>query len=91
MSLFAQDALQVVFERLVKRAGLDVSFHDLRHTFATIALEEGVSVKTVQETLGHHSAAFTMDVYAGATDRMKREAADKVGGLLASLLEEKAK
>ncbi len=80
-----------VFERLVKRAGLDVSFHDLRHTFATIALEQGVSVKTVQETLGHHSAAFTMDVYAGATDRMKREAADKVGGLLASLLEEKAK
>ena len=67
-----------IFERLTKRAGLAVSFHDLRHTFATIALEEGVSVKTVQETLGHHSAAFTMDVYAGTTERMKREAADKV-------------
>ena len=76
-----------IFERLTKGAGLAVSFHDLRHTFATMALEEGVSVKTVQETLGHHSAAFTMDVYASTTDKMKREAADKVGGLLASLLE----
>ena len=77
-----------IFERLLKRAGLEAAcLHDLRHTFATMALEQGVNVKTVQETLGHHSAAFTMDVYAGTTERMKREAADKVGGLLASLLE----
>lgn len=77
-----------IFERLLKKAGLKaVAFHDLRHTFATIALEEGVSVKAVQETLGHHSAAFTMDVYSTVTDKMKREAADKVGGLLASFLE----
>lgn len=76
-----------VFERLVKKAGLDVTFHGLRHTFATIALEQGVNVKTVQETLGHHSSAFTMDVYSSVTDKMRREAADKVGDLLASLME----
>ena len=76
-----------IFERLLKRAGLEAAcFHDLRHTFATMALEQGVNVKTVQETLGHHSAAFTMDVYSSVTDKMKREAADKVGNLLASLL-----
>ena len=76
-----------VFERVIKKAGLDVTFHGLRHTFATIALEQGVDVKTIQETLGHHSSAFTMDVYSSVTAKMKREAADKVGNLLASLAE----
>ncbi len=78
-----------VFERLVRRAGLDVTFHGLRHTFATLALQEGVDVKTIQETLGHHSAAFTMDVYSNVTAKMRREAADRVSNLLASLIEEK--
>ncbi|MEW6243332.1 MAG: tyrosine-type recombinase/integrase [Bacillota bacterium] len=59
----------------------------MRHTFATIALEQGIDVKTIQEPLGHHSAAFTMDVYSSVTAKMKREAADKVGNLLASMLE----
>jgi integrase len=76
-----------VFERVIKKAGLDVTFHGLRHTFATIALEQGVDVKTIQETLGHHSSAFTMDVYSSVTTKMKREAANKVGSLLASLVE----
>lgn len=80
-------AFTAVFRRLVKRAGLDVTFHGLRHTFATLALQEGVDVKTVQGVLGHHSAAFTMDVYSSVTAKMRKEAADRVGDLLASLLD----
>jgi integrase len=41
------------YKRLTKRLGLDESrFHDLRHTFATIALQSGVDIKTIQESLG---------------------------------------
>ena len=71
------------FERLVESAGLNITFHGLRHTFATIALEEGVNVKTIQETLGHHSSAFTMDIYSNVTAKMKT---DKVSKRLSSLV-----
>ncbi len=70
-------------DRLLASAGLPkMAFHDLRHTFATLALQEGVAVRTIQETLGHHTAAFTMTTYAHVTDRMKQEATDKIGSLL---------
>lgn len=77
------------YERLLKRAGLKkITFHALRHTFATISLEEGVDIKTTQENLGHHSAAFTLDVYSSVTSKMKKDATDKIGNLLASCLSE---
>jgi len=77
------------FERLLKRAGLEgkVTFHGLRHTFATLSLQEGAAARTVQEALGHHKAAFTLDVYSSVTDKMKKEATDRIGDLLASCLE----
>lgn len=71
------------FQRLLKAAGLPrLRFHDLRHTFATVSLQEGVSAKVIQEVLGHHSAAFTMQVYSHVTEKMKREATDKIGAVL---------
>ena len=48
------------------------------HTFATISFQSGDDPKTVQENLGHHSAAFTLDVYGHVTDRMKRESAERM-------------
>lgn len=54
------------FSRIAERAGLGhVRFHDLRHTFATLALRCGALPKTVSDCLGHASVAFTMDTYAG--------------------------
>lgn len=64
----------------------NITFHGLRHTFATMSLQEGVDIRTTQENLGHHSAAFTLDVYSSVTDRMKRSATDKIGSLLNSCI-----
>ena len=62
--------------------GLIFRFHELRHTFATLSLQNGVDVKTLSNTLGHYSAGFTLDTYTHATQRMKREAADTIGSVI---------
>ena len=50
-----------LLHQVLKRAGLPrVRFHDLRHTFATLSLKNGVDVKTLSSTLGHYSASFTL-------------------------------
>ncbi len=53
-----------------------VRFHDLRHTFATLALSNGMDVKTLSAMLGHVSAATTMDIYTHITDDMQRTTAN---------------
>ena len=59
------DSVLHMLHRVLKRAGLPkVRFHDLRHTFATLALQNGVDIKTVSGMLGHFSAGFTLDTYA---------------------------
>jgi integrase len=46
----------------------DLTVHELRHTAASVAISAGASVKSVQRTLGHSSAAMTLDVYSGLFD-----------------------
>lgn len=65
----------------------DARFHDLRHTYAVTALQEGDDVKTVQQNLGHATASFTLDVYGHVSEKMKEESAarmekfiEKIGG-----------
>ena len=76
-----------MLHRVLKRAGLPkVRFHDLRHTFATLALQNGVDIKTVSGMLGHYSAGFTLDTYAHVTTAAQKEAARAMGKVLANAL-----
>jgi len=72
-----------LFERTVERLGLRrIRLHDLRHTYATLALLAGVDAKTVSARLGHSTVAFTLDVYTKAVPQLDREAAEKVAKLI---------
>ena len=77
------DSVNNMLKRVLARAGIPkVRFHDLRHTFATIALQNGVDIKTVSGMLGHFSAGFTLDTYAHVTTAAQKEAADTIGNVL---------
>ena len=78
------DSVLHMLHRVLKRAGLPkkVRFHDLRHTFATLALQNGVDVKTVSGMLGHFSAGFTLDTYAHVTTDAQLKAAQTMGSIL---------
>nr|WP_325295567.1 site-specific integrase [uncultured Oscillibacter sp.] len=81
------DSVLHMFQRVLKRAGLErIRFHDLRHTFSVLALQNGVDVKTLSAMLGHYSAGFTLDTYAHVTTSMQKQAANAVGSFLSSTL-----
>lgn len=75
-------APSAVYHRLkviLQGAGLpDIRFHDLRHTFATTALEHGMDVKTLSAIIGHISSATTIDIYSHITGAMQRQAAQRI-------------
>ena len=66
------------FKRIVKSIDVDMPFHGLRHSYAVMSLAADADIKSIQENMGHHSAAFTLDTYAHATDRMKQESANRM-------------
>ena len=71
------------FKPLLKRAKLpNIRFHDLRHTFATLMLQNGEHPKVVQEMLGHATIAITLDTYSHVLPNMQRDAVDRLGVLL---------
>jgi len=82
-TMYDPDSFRHTHEKILTAAGIEhIRFHDLRHTFATLSLQNGVDVKTLSNTLGHYSAGFTLDTYTHATQRMKREAADTIGSVI---------
>ena len=81
------DSVLHMLHRVLKRAGLPrIRFHDLRHTFATMALQNGVDVKTVSSMLGHYDAGFTLRTYTHATRQKQDEAAQTVDSFMARVM-----
>ena len=74
-----------ILHKILKKANLpDMRFHDLRHTFATLALENGMDIKTVSHMLGHTDAGFTMNTYMHVTDTMQQSVAESISALIKS-------
>ena len=61
---------------LMGTEGRPCTFHDLRHTFATVAVAEHIDIKTVASFMGHANAAMTLNIYASADDDAIAAAAD---------------
>jgi integrase len=71
------------FKALLKQASLpNIRFHDLRHTTATIMLQQGVHPKIVQERLGHADISMTLNTYSHVLPSMQEEAAEKLDEIL---------
>ena len=81
------DSVLHMLQRVLKRAGLPrIRFHDLRHTFATMALQNGVDVKTVSSMLGHFDAGFTLRTYTHATRQKQDEATQTMGSFMEQVM-----
>lgn len=68
---------------VVGSQGRLLHFHDLRHTYATIAVMSGVAdIEAISHILGHKDASMTLDIYADALPDAKRSAAEKIGSIM---------
>lgn len=67
------------FKRIMDKIGSpSTRFHDLRHTYAVMAIKSGTDIKTVQENLGHATASFTLDVYGHVTAQMRHNSSERM-------------
>lgn len=74
------------FKRVMEEIGSpETRFHDLRHSYAVAAIKSGDDIKTVQENLGHATAAFTLDIYGHVTEKMKQESARRMEQFIKSV------
>lgn len=77
------DRISDNFRYLLQKAGLPaIRFHDLRHTHATLLLQQGVHAKIVSERLGHSTIGITLDTYSHVLPSMQEEAARQIDRIL---------
>lgn len=73
------DLIYRQLKRIFAQMGIPyLRFHDLRHSYAVLSIQAGDDIKTIQENLGHYSAAFTLDVYGHVTEQMKRDSSERM-------------
>jgi integrase len=83
-SCLRPDAVSAQFLRRVERQRLPrLTLHGLRHTWATLALEQGIHPRVVQERLGHSTIAITLGIYSHVSPTLHDEAASIVASMLA--------
>lgn len=71
------------FGKLCDQAGIRrIRFHDLRHSCATLLLEQGVELVTIKELLGHSKIHVTADIYAHVRPRLQRDAIEAMSDAL---------
>lgn len=85
-SHLSSDTTYGCFKVIAKNIGVETArLHDLRHTFATLSLQNGDDLKTVSEALGHTNIGTTANIYAHVTEKMRRESADRMEMLIQSI------
>lgn len=85
--MYHPDSVVNIHKKILKDAGLPhLKFHELRHTFATTALQNGVDVKTVSAMLGHYDAGFTLRTYTHATRQAQDAAAEAMGSFMSQVI-----
>lgn len=79
---FHPEAFSKTFDRRVRQEAFDdlptIRLHDLRHTWATLALEAGVDVAVVSKRLGHSSPVITWGTYQHVRKGLQTDAAERV-------------
>jgi len=71
------------FGRVLAASGVPcIRLHDVRHTYATIALKTGIPAKVVSEHLGHSTIAITLDLYSHVTPGIDRDATDRISAAM---------
>jgi integrase len=83
--LDADNVRHRVFYRLLERAKLrQIRFHDLRHTFASLLIQNGEPLTYIKEQMGHSSIQVTVDVYGHLVPSANRAAVDKLDAIPAT-------
>jgi len=77
-----------IFGKVVRKAGLKLRLHDLRHSYASLMLAAGVNVKVTSQSLGHANIGITLDTYSHLLPGAGKSAAERFDKLLKPWLAE---
>lgn len=80
-SYLTNTTIYIHFKRIAKKIRAEITFHDLRHTFATRLFELNINAKTVQKLLGHSNISTTLNIYTSVLQKVENEATNKLNDL----------
>lgn len=83
--LSTREGFVCVAKKIRNKIGIDFDYHSLRHTHATMLIENGANVKTVQKRLGHKNVTTTLQKYVHDTEDLQDEAVDIINSLSKNL------